>query len=134
MKSGKKSERAGRKATASAKSSILEPLIHVWLAGLGAASRAQAKGPKWLQELIKEGARLEAIERNAATKAVRSTLGSVQELARRVVDELPPVRVLKEIRALRKDVDAMNAKIDKLARVRRPSSKPRRATTQRPAG
>jgi hypothetical protein len=133
MKSGRKSERTGRKGVASANGSMLESLIHVWLAGLGAASKAQAKGPRWLHELIKEGARLEAFESNAAKKAVRSTLVGVRALARRVVNELPPVRVLKEVRALRKEVGAMNAKIDKLARARRPSSNPRRVTTPRSA-
>ena len=68
MKSSKKSERTGRKAVASAKGAMLGPLIHVWLAGLGAASKAQAEGPKWLRELIREGAGLEAMERSAAKK------------------------------------------------------------------
>ena len=130
MKSGGTSRPKVRKSESPADSSLLEPLVHVWLAGLGAASKARAKGPKWLQNLIKEGARLEARERNAAKNAVRSTLGGARALVRRVVDELPPVRVLAEVRALRKQVDAMNAKLDKLARARRSVLKQRRPRTR----
>ena len=130
MKSGRTSRRKVRKSESSTDSSLLEPLVHVWLAGLGAASTARAKGPNWLQNLIKEGARLEARERNAATNAVRRTLGGARALVRRVVDELPPVRVLAEVRALRKQVDAMNAKLDRLARARRSVLKQRRPRTR----
>jgi aminoglycoside phosphotransferase family enzyme len=123
-----------RRTSAVNKNSLLEPLVHLWLAGLGAASRSQTKGPQWLQDLIREGARLEAFERKAARKAVRSTLGSVQAVVRRVVDELPPVQVLKEVRALRKQVDAMNEKLDKLARERGAVRKSRVAKSARRTG
>jgi len=129
MKSGRRTKGTGRKAAASTKGSMLEPLVHVWLAGLGAASKAQAKGPKWLQDLIREGARLEAFERSAAKKAVRGTLDNVQSLMRRMVDDLPPVRVLKEVRELRKQVDVMNAKLDKLTGARGTRGKRRDANS-----
>jgi len=97
----------------------------VWLAGLGAVVKAQTEGPKLLNELINEGARVQAHKRNAAEQLVRSTLNDVQALVRRVVNELPPVRVLQEVRALRKQVDAMNASIENLTRVRRAPQKRR---------
>jgi hypothetical protein len=134
MKSRTKSRRTGRGIATSTESRLFGPLIHVWLAGLGAVSRAHTEGPKLLNELIEEGARVQAHKRNTAEKAVRSTLGDVQAIVRRVVNELPPVRVLQEVRALRKQVDAMNANIENLTHVRGAPRKRRIAQNPRSAG
>jgi Poly(hydroxyalcanoate) granule associated protein (phasin) len=123
MKRSPHSRRAGRSTASSTKSRLLDPLLHVYLAGLGAVSKARAEGPELLNELIKEGARVQARERNVATKAVRSTVGGVRALVLRVVNELPPLRVLEEIRELRKQVSAMDAKIETLVRIRPGSHK-----------
>jgi hypothetical protein len=112
------------------KNRLLDPLIHVWLAGLGAVSMAHTDGSKLLKELIKEGARVQAYERDAAANLVHSTLGDVQALVRRVVNELPPYRVLEELRALRKQMDIVNANIEKLAIQRRVP--PTRRVAQKP--
>jgi poly(hydroxyalkanoate) granule-associated protein len=125
MKSGARSRGTGHAIAPPTKSRLFGPLIHVWLAGLGAVVKAQTEGPKLLNELINEGARVQAHKRNAAEQLVRSTLNDVQALVRRVVNELPPVRVLQEVRALRKQVDAMNASIENLTRVRRAPQKRR---------
>lgn len=127
MKNREKSRDKRAKVPAATTTSTLEPIIHVWLAGLGAASKAQSKGRRWLLELIREGARLEALERKAAKRAIRSTVSGVQDLVRRAVDELPPVQVLKEIRALREQVAVLNAKIDKLTGARGSARASRRA-------
>ncbi len=133
MKSGAKSRKARRAIATSAERRPFGAFFQVWLAGLGAVSKAQTEGPKVLNELIKEGALLQTQMRNAAEKAVRSTVGDVQERVRRVVNELPPVRVLREVRALRKQVDAMNAHIENLTRARRAPRK-RHARKPRSAG
>jgi hypothetical protein len=134
MKSRTKSRRTGRNIATLTGYRPFEPLVHVWLAGLGAISKAQTEGPKLLNELIKEGTRVQAHKRKAAEKAVRSTVGDVQALVRRLVNELPPVRVLKEVRALRKQVHVMNAKIENLSPARRLPRKRRVAQEPRSGG
>jgi Poly(hydroxyalcanoate) granule associated protein (phasin) len=125
VKRGKQMRRTRRDVASLTNSQKLEPFIHIWLAGLGAISKARSEGPKLLQELIKEGARVESHQRNVVAKAAHGTFGEVPALVRRLVDELPPVRVLREVRALRKQVDAMRADIEKLARGRRAPRKRR---------
>jgi len=128
-----KSRKTRRTIATSTERRPFGPLFQVWLAGLGAVSKAQTEGPTVLNELIKEGELLQSHMRNAAEKAVRSTIGHVQERVRRVVNELPPVRVLQEVRALRKQVDAMNAHIENLTRASRAPRK-RHARKPRSAG
>lgn len=132
MKRGARSRRNAHIST-STENRLLKPLIQIWLAGLGAVSKAQAEGPSLLNDLIKEGAGVQTQKRNAVEKAVRATLRDVQALVQRVVNELPPVRVLQEVRALRKQVNAMNAKIDNLARVPQAPRKRRIARRSRSA-
>jgi hypothetical protein len=80
---------------------------------------AKTEGGKMLNELIKEGVRIQAYEGDLAKKAVRGKLDDVQALVQRLIKELPPFRMLEELRELRKQVDAMNAKLEKLAPQRR---------------
>jgi hypothetical protein len=119
MKSDKKSRPAGRGPAGSREAQLLEPIMHVWLAGLGAVAMAKTEGGKMLNELIKEGVRIQAYEGDLAKKAVRGKLDDVQALVQRLIKELPPFRMLEELRELRKQVDAMNAKLEKLAPQRR---------------
>lgn len=130
MKSRTRSRQAGGHTSTATEGRLLGSLHQVWLAGLGAVAKAQTEGPKVRNELIKEGALVQGRNRTAAKKAVRSTIGDVRAFVRRIVNELPPVRVLEEIRALRKQVDAMNANIEKLAHIRRAPAA-RRAKTSR---
>ena len=53
---------------------LLNMLHQVWLAGLGAVSRAQQGAPKLLEELIAEGARVQADTQQSAAKALRGAL------------------------------------------------------------
>lgn len=73
------------------------------------------------------GARLEAVERTAAKKTVRGAPGTAQSMMRRIVNELPPVRVLREILGLWQQVDIINANIDMLAGARGARGKRRAA-------
>ncbi len=125
------SRRAGRRMATSTERRLLDPLLHVYLAGLGAVSKAQTDGPKLLNELIKEGARVQTRERNVAEKAVRSTVGDVRAFVLRVVNELPPVRMFEEIQALRRQVSALDAKIEALAGRRPGPRKRNRAQARR---
>jgi poly(hydroxyalkanoate) granule-associated protein len=119
MKSGKKARKTSR--VDQSHNRVLETLNQVWLAGLGAVSRSQAAGPKMLNELAKEGTHIQARTRAVAGNAVRD----VQARVHHALNQLPPVLILKEIRALAKRIGAIDSKIDKLASARRSPRKAR---------
>jgi polyhydroxyalkanoate synthesis regulator phasin len=110
---------------------LLETLNQVWFAGLGAVSKARTEGPTLLNELVKEGARIKARARDAAQTAVLGLLDDVQSSVHDALNQLPPFRVLKEVQALSNRVDAIDAKIDKLASARRAPRKSRAAHKSR---
>jgi poly(hydroxyalkanoate) granule-associated protein len=120
---------------------MLDALHQVWLAGLGAVSKAQKGAPKLLDQLIAEGGRVHTRTRNSAQKAIRGMLedvqtsistrvGSVREQTLDTFDNLEKIfqtrvhRALHQlgvpsaeaVAALSKRVDALNANIAKLAR------------------
>jgi len=136
---------AARKAT-SAQTRMLDAVHQVWLAGLGAASKAQRGAPQLFAELVKEGASVHSKTVGTAQKAVRSFMDDMQStLETRVgeargkaadaLDNLEKIfqtrvhRALtqlgvpnsEEVAALGKRVDALNASIDKLTRSRGPA-------------
>jgi poly(hydroxyalkanoate) granule-associated protein len=149
MARSKKSRKMKRTIAATAQERMLDAVHQVWLAGLGAVSKAQHGTPKLLEELITEGARVHASARGATQKAVRDTLsevqsavserlGGVREKASDTYENLEKMfqtrvhRALtqlgvpsaEEVTALSKRVDALNANIDKLARSRKQSTRP----------
>lgn len=120
---------------------MVETLHRIWLAGLGAVSKAQHGAPQLLEELIEEGAQVDAQARSAAKKAVRDLLGSMQKsVGSRIgevrgrtsealdnLEKIFQVRVhraltqlgvpsAEEIEALSKRVHTLNESVDKLAR------------------
>jgi poly(hydroxyalkanoate) granule-associated protein len=142
--------RGGRTAAPSAQARLLDTLHQVYLAGLGALSRASSGAPQLFEELVAEGARVHADTRGAAEKALQGVMGGVQESvsarigqmrgqAADALDGLEKVfqtrvhRALtqlgvpssEEVAALSKRVDTLNANIGKLAH------RPRRAPRQR---
>jgi poly(hydroxyalkanoate) granule-associated protein len=135
---------------------MLEAMHQIWLAGLGAIATARKRGPKVLDELLEEGARIHESSRKAADKAVRSALTEVQSMvgdrmrsaqtqASDTLDNLEKIfqtrvhRVLNqlgvpsgdEIAALAKRVDALRASLGSLGRGRRGPRRAKRARTAR---
>jgi poly(hydroxyalkanoate) granule-associated protein len=131
---------------------MLGAVHEVWLAGLGAASKAQSGAPQLWEELISEGARVHGKTRNAAEKMARiwlggvqsrinTGLGEVQGRASGALENLEKIfqtrvhRALtqlgvpsaEEVAALSRRVDALNSGIDKLARNRKVVRVARRA-------
>jgi poly(hydroxyalkanoate) granule-associated protein len=129
---------------------LLGTVHQVWLAGLGAASKAQSGAPKLLEELVEEGARVHARASKATEAALRSALsnaetavrGSMDDVREKATDTLEGLekifqtrvhRALKqlgvpsaeEIASLSQRVDALNANIDKLTTTRGTPSKSR---------
>lgn len=143
----KRKPRSGRTARAAAsnpQARMLGALHEVWLAGLGAASKAQRGAPQLWEELIIEGARVHNRTRDTTEKMARvwlggvqsrinSRLGEVQGKTSDVLENLEKIfqtrvhRALTqlgvpsaaEVAALSRRVDALNSGIDKLAGNRR---------------
>ena len=138
-----------RAKTSDIHSRLTESVQQIWLAGLGAVAKAQQGTPQLLEELIAEGAQLNTRMRGAASRTMRSVVGTLQDSlsagvsgvrgqASEAVDNLEKMfrtrvrRALtqlgvpsgQEIEALSKRVDALNANIGKLAARR--SAPPRR--------
>jgi len=141
---------SARPSTGSMQARLLDMLHQVWLAGLGAAAKAQHGAPKVFEELVAEGARIHTGTRDAAEKALRGAFGDVQsalnagvnsarEGAADAFENLEKVfrtrvhRALTqlgvpsadEVAALSKRVDALNANISQLARTRKAGAAPR---------
>jgi len=133
-----------------AQARLLDMLHQVWLAGLGAVSKAQHGAPKVLEDLIAEGARVHTDTRDAAEKALRGAFGDVQSAlnarmsqvrgeATDAFENLERIfrarvhRALTQlgvpsadaVAALSKRVDALNASINTLVKARRPAPKQR---------
>ena len=143
MASRKKTRKPARGAVGAAQERLLDTVHQVWLAGLGAVSKAQRGAPRMLDELIAEGARVHADVRGSAEKALRGVLGDVQTTlnarmkqvrgqagdAFENLEKIFQTRVHRaltqlgvpsadEIAALSKRVDALNASVGKLGRAR----------------
>jgi poly(hydroxyalkanoate) granule-associated protein len=101
----------------------------IWLAGMGAFSRAQAEGTKVFEALVKEGASLQKKTQSAAeeklsgvTTKMTSMAGDVQAKAGQHWDKLESIFEERTAKALNKlgvpsakDVDALSARIDALS-------------------
>jgi poly(hydroxyalkanoate) granule-associated protein len=120
---------------------MLDAMNQVWLAGLGALSKAREGAPQMLDELVAEGVRVQADTRGAAEKAlggllndVKATIDSrvsqVRGQASEALDNLEEIfqtrvrRALtqlgvpsaEDVEALSRRVDALNVSINKLGR------------------
>lgn len=154
MASKKKPTRTLGGSASATQARLLDMLHQVWLAGLGAVSRAQRGAPKLFDELKAEGAHVYADTRDNAEKALRGALGDVQAtLDARVkqvrgqasdafenLEKIFQTRVhralnqlgvpsAEEVEALSKRIDALNSNIDRLAHVR---VAPARKATRKP--
>lgn len=130
-----KKAKAGLAAKASAggagdmSQSVLDSSRHIWLAGLGAFSRAQAEGMKVFETLVKQGEALESRTRQAATDTAAAARGAAQAKVKEVKrgvggtwDKLEQVFEARVARALSKlgvhtqsDVERLTGRVDALA-------------------
>jgi len=126
-------------------------LHEVWLAGLGAVSKAQRGTPKLLEELINEGARVDVQARSAARAKVGELVGGVRsQLGGRVgqvrgqandalegLERIFQTRVhraltqlgvpsAEAVAALSRRVDTLNANVERLAHGRKGPAKSQR--------
>jgi poly(hydroxyalkanoate) granule-associated protein len=149
-KTAKKTSSAKGKPTPEQLSKTLsESAQQVWLAGVGAFSRAQTEGTKLFEALIKEGLKLEQNamkfaggQADVVRGAVETTVGQARERATDTWDRLEKVFEDRVQRALNKlgvpgrdDLNELSRKVDTLtAELRRQGGKPAARTTTRRAG
>lgn len=109
---------------------MLDSAQQIWLAGLGAFSKAQDEGSKWFDNLVSEGNALEKATRKLTTKSVddvrdvvENTVSQVRQRASDSWDRLEEVFENRVARALSKlgipsrdDLQELNRRIDELTR------------------
>lgn len=125
-----KTKPAAPHGAAEANKSIMESAQQIWLAGLGALTKAREDGTKLFENLVKEGLSLEAATRKIATGkvdevrgAVESGVSQVRERTQETWDRLEQVFESRVSRALgklgvpgRKDLDELLKRVDELQR------------------
>jgi poly(hydroxyalkanoate) granule-associated protein len=108
---------------------VKEQAEHIWLAGMGAFSKAQAEGGRAFEQLMKQGSVLQkktqglAEERiSSVTSKMTAVAGGVGEKAGASWDKLESIfeaRVEKALNKMgvpsRKDIDALIKRIDELS-------------------
>ena len=155
----KKRARRNARAGAPATSQMLLNVLHqVWLAGLGAAVRAQRGAPKLFDELVAEGAKLQQDKEEPVEQAIRrlvgdararvqQTIGEARGQANEALENLEKIfnsrvqRALSqigipspdELAALGKRVDALNSQVSRLVKHRVGVAKARRAESRHAA-
>ncbi len=129
MASKRKSRKTARPTAADSVQLRLLGTVHqIWLAGLGAASKASDGAPRLFEELVTEGARVQAKQRGAAEKvmkglmeAVNARLGDVRGQAADTLNSLEKIFQTRVNRALTQlgvpsadEVDGLSKRIDLL--------------------
>lgn len=108
---------------------MLDSSRHIWLAGLGAFSRAQAEGMKVFESLVKQGENVEAKTRQAAADTAAAARGAAKAKVKEVKqgvggtwDKLEQVFEERVARALSKlgvhthsDVERLTERVDALS-------------------
>lgn len=146
-----------QKSTASAKASasasplsgaIKDSAQQIWLAGLGAFSKAQEEGSKAFDSLVKEGLSIQRKTQAVAEERISEASSRMSSMANEIsskatgqwdkLENLFEERVAKALNKLgvpsARDVDALIARIDELNRnVERLSSKPAAKAVRKPA-
>ena len=125
----KKAASTGRLLDGALAGQVKDSAQQIWLAGMGAFSRAQAEGTKVFEALVKEGATLQKKTQSAAeeklsgvTSKMTSMAGDVQAKAGQHWDKLESIFEERTAKALNKlgvpsakDVDALISRIDELS-------------------
>ena len=125
----KKSAAAGNLLDNQLAQSVKESAQQIWLAGMGAFSKAQAEGGKVFEALIKEGTNLQRKTQGLAEERISAVTGKMTAMADGMSnkagaqwDKLESIfeeRVAKALNKMgvpsRKDIDALIKRIDMLS-------------------
>lgn len=156
MVTSRKSRKPVRRAPRTAQDRMLGTMRQIWLAGLGALSKARSGAPQLMEELVAEGARIHADTRGAAEKALGGLVGDVKAtISSRVaqvrgqagdamenLEKIFQTRVhraltqlgvpsAEDVDKLSTRVEELNTNIGKLARQRKPTGDGRRTRVAR---
>ncbi len=126
---GKKAAPAAGLLDSQLAASVKDSAQQIWLAGMGAFSKAQAEGGKVFEALIKEGTALQRKTQGLAedkilevTDKMTSMAGDVQAKAGQHWDKLESIFEARTAKAMSKlgvptakDVEALTARVDALA-------------------
>jgi len=130
VKKMKKTSSAEKQAGAQFSATVKESAQQIWLAGLGAFSKAQEEGGKVFETLVKEGVAIQRKTQSAAeeklteaTSRMASMASDISSKASGQWDKLETIfedRVAKALNKLgvpsAKDIDVLVARIDELNR------------------
>lgn len=120
---------AGNEDGAAKDTSVLDSSRNIWLAGLGAFSRAQAEGMRMFDALVKQGEALESKTKKAAADTAAAASGAAKAKVKEVKagvggtwDKLEQVFEARVARALAKlgvhtqsDVERLSERVDALS-------------------
>ncbi len=81
--------------------SVVDSARQIWLAGLGAFSKAEEEGGKLFESLVKEGEEVEARTRKTAEEKVEEVKGKMEEVKNKVSDTWDGLEQLFEDRVAR---------------------------------
>lgn len=125
--------------------SVKESAQQIWLAGMGAFSKAQAEGGKVFETLVKEGMNLQKKTQGIAEEKISEVTGKMSAMAGTVTakagqnwDKLEAIFEARTAKAMAKmgvptakDVQALTARVDALAAtVAKLTKAPKAAATQ----
>ena len=146
----RKAASTGRLLDSALAGQVKDSAQQIWLAGMGAFSRAQAEGSKVFETLVKEGASLQKKTQTAAeekisevTSKMTNMAGDVQAKAGQHWDKLESIfedrtsRAMhklgvpsaKDVAALVARIDTLSAQVAKLAKLAVAKTKPVKATS-----
>ncbi len=141
-KAADKTQAAGTQASQLA-ASVKDSAQHIWLAGMGAFSKAQEEGTKVFEALVKEGMTLQKKTQGIAEEKLGDVAGKMSAMADTVSakagqnwDKLEAIFEQRTAKALgklgvptAKDVAALSARVDALAAAVAKAGKATAATT-----
>lgn len=144
-----------KKSGAQLASTVKESAQQIWLAGLGAFSKAQEEGTKVFESLVKEGLSMQRRTQSVAEEKISEATSRVTNMASDIGsraagqwDKLENIfedRVAKSLSKLgvpsSRDLDVLNARIDALAKsmgksvpaAGKPAAKPAAKSSTKPA-
>ena len=123
-----KSGNAEKKSTAHLSGTVKESAQQIWLAGLGAFSKAQDEGGKVFEALVKEGLSIQRKTQAVAEEKISEATNKMASMATEIsskasgqwgkLEDIFEDRVAKALNKLgvpsAKDIDALIARIDEL--------------------
>ncbi|MCW8200483.1 poly granule associated family protein [Verminephrobacter aporrectodeae subsp. tuberculatae] len=128
-----------KKGKALLSDTVKDSAQHIWLAGLGAFSKAQEEGGKVFDTLVKEGLSIQRKTQAVAEEKISAATGRMSNMAQNQWDKLENIfeaRVAKVLSSLdvpsAHDLQALSARVDALEKTATKRVGTKRVTAKRP--